>query len=76
MKTIKAKVLSDKMTKTAVVAVERSMAHPLYKKIMHRTSKLHAENSIGAKTGEMVEILPTRKLSKTKFYKIVKILKD
>ena len=75
MKSLKAKVLSDKMAKTAVVAVNNSRIHPLYRKILHKTSKFHADNTIGAKTGDSVEIVPTKKLSKTKFYKITKIIK-
>jgi len=75
MKTFKATVVSDKMTKTAVVTFDRSTRHPLYSKVIHQTGKLHVENVIGAKVGDIVEVLPCKKLSKTKSHKIIKIIK-
>ncbi len=75
MKTFKAKVISDKMTKTAVVSMDLITRHPKYGKVVHKTAKLHVDNTVGAKTGDWVEIAETRKLSRTKSHKIVKIVK-
>jgi small subunit ribosomal protein S17 len=68
-------VVSDKMEKTVVVAIERRMAHPVYGKMMTRTKKLKAhdeENS--AKTGDTVRIMETRPLSKDKRWRVVEIV--
>jgi small subunit ribosomal protein S17 len=68
-------VVSDKMDKTVVVAIERRMAHPVYGKMMTRTNKLKAhdeENS--AKTGDTVRIMETRPLSKDKRWRLVEII--
>ncbi len=68
-------VVSDKMDKTVVVAIERRMAHPVYGKMMTRTKKLKAhdeENS--AKVGDRVRIMETRPLSKDKRWRVVEII--
>ena len=68
-------VVSDKMQKTVVVAVERRVPHPVYGKMVTRTKKLKAhdeENS--AKTGDRVRIMETRPLSKDKRWRVVEIL--
>ncbi|MCD7859477.1 MAG: 30S ribosomal protein S17 [Firmicutes bacterium] len=68
-------VLSDKMDKTIVVAVEDSYQHPLYKKTMKRTYKLKAhdeENACGI--GDTVEVMETRPLSKDKRWRLVRII--
>ena len=68
-------VVSDKMEKTVVVAIERRMAHPVYGKMMTRTNKLKAhdeENS--AKVGDTVRIVETRPLSKDKRWRVVEIV--
>lgn len=68
-------VVSDKMNKTIVVAVKDSVKHELYKKVMKRTRKFKAhdeENS--CKIGDRVQIMETRKLSKDKSWRLVKIL--
>ncbi len=69
------KVVSDKMDKTIVVAVEDSVKHPLYMKVVKRTTKLkaHDENN-GAKFGDTVEVMETRPLSKSKRWRLVDIL--
>jgi len=69
------KVVSDKMDKTIVVAVEDSVKHPLYKKVMKRTYKLkaHDENNECA-TGDRVEVMETRPLSKDKRWRLVQIV--
>lgn len=75
VRTVTGKVVSDKMDKTIVVLVERSVRHPKYEKIIKRRTKLHAhdENS-SAKTGQMVKIQECRPISKTKTWKLVEIL--
>jgi len=68
------KVVSDKMDKTIVVAIEYNVKHPLYGKIMKRTYKLkaHDENQI-AKVGDKVKVMETRPLSKDKRWRLVEI---
>ena len=68
-------VVSDKMDKTIVVAVQDSVQHPLYKKILKRTKKFkaHDENN-EAGIGDRVELMETRKLSKDVNWRLVKII--
>lgn len=69
------KVVSDKMDKTVVVAIQDNVRHPLYKKIIKRTIKLKAhdeENSCGI--GDTVEIMETRPLSKDKRWRVTQII--
>ena len=69
------RVVSDKMNKTVVVAIEDNVKHPVYGKIIKRTLKVHAhdeENVCGI--GDKVEIMETRTLSKTKRWRIVEII--
>ena len=68
-------VVSDKMDKTIVVAVEDHVKHPLYKKIVKKTYKLkaHDENN-EAKVGDTVRVMETRPLSKDKRWRLVKIV--
>ena len=69
------KVVSDKMDKTVVVAIEDRVAHPLYKKIVGRTYKLTAhdeENACGV--GDIVKVMETRPLSKDKRWRVVEIV--
>jgi small subunit ribosomal protein S17 len=68
-------VVSDKMDKTIVVAVQRRAAHPLYKKIVKRTYKLkaHDENN-DCKIGDRVKVMETRPLSKEKCWRLVEIV--
>jgi small subunit ribosomal protein S17 len=68
-------VVSDKMEKTVVVAIERRVPHPVYGKMVTRTKRLKAhdeENS--AKVGDTVRIVETRPLSKDKRWRLVEIL--
>ncbi|MFO7159968.1 MAG: 30S ribosomal protein S17 [[Clostridium] cellulosi] len=69
-------VVSDKMDKTIVVAIEDNVKHPLYKKVVKHTQrfKVHDENN-ECKTGDRVLIMETRPLSKDKRWRLVKILK-
>ena len=74
-KTMIGTVVSDKMDKTIVVAVETSVAQPIYNKTVKRTYKLkaHDENN-ECKVGDKVEVMETRPLSKDKRYRVVKIV--
>ena len=74
-KTRTGKVVSDKMDKTIVVAVEAHVKHPLYKKIVKRTYKLkaHDENN-ECKVGDTVKVMETRPLSKDKRWRLVEIM--
>jgi small subunit ribosomal protein S17 len=68
-------VVSDKMEKTVVVAIERRVPHPVYGKMMTRTTRLKAhdeENS--AKAGDTVRIMETRPMSKDKRWRLVEIV--
>ena len=68
-------VVSDKMDKTIVVAVEDSYRHPLYKKTLKRTYKLkaHDENN-ECGIGDTVEVMETRPLSKDKRWRLIRII--
>ena len=69
-------VVSDKMDKTVVVAVERLVQHPRYKKYIRRTKKYHAHDERNeCKVGDIVEIEETRPLSKTKRWRVIRIIK-
>ena len=74
-KTRVGKVISDKMDKTIVVAVEDHVKHPLYKKIVKRTYKLkaHDENN-ECGIGDTVKVMETRPLSKDKRWRLVEII--
>ena len=68
-------VVSDKMDKTVVVAIQDNVRHPLYKKIIKRTVKFKAhdeQNACGV--GDKVEIMETRPLSKDKRWRLVKVI--
>lgn len=74
-KTRVGKVVSDKMDKTVVVAIQDNVRHPLYKKIIKRTVKFKAhdeQNSCGV--GDTVMIMETRPLSKDKRWRVVEIV--
>lgn len=69
-------VVSDKMTKTIVVKVERRVPHPRFKKIVKVTKKFYAHDEKGeAKVGDTVVIRETRPLSKLKRWELVSVLK-
>ena len=74
-KTRVGKVVSDKMDKTVVVAVEDHVKHPLYKKIVKKTYKLkaHDENN-SCNIGDKVKVMETRPLSKDKRWRLVEII--
>ena len=74
-KTRTGKVVSDKMDKTIVVAIEDHVKHPLYKKIVKKTYKLkaHDENN-ECRKGDIVKVMETRPLSKDKRWRLVEIV--
>ena len=74
-KTRTGKVVSDKMDKTIVVAIEDNVKHPLYKKIVKRTYKLkaHDENN-ECRIGDRVKVMETRPLSKDKRWRLVEVV--
>ena len=74
-KTRVGRVVSDKMDKTIVVAIEDHIKHPTYGKIISRTTKIYAhdeENTCGI--GDTVELMETRPLSKTKRWRLVRVI--
>ena len=71
-KTNVGKVVSNKMDKTIVVAIEDSVKHPLYKKIIKRTVKLKAHDECNI--GDRVRVMETRPLSKDKRWRLVEII--
>lgn len=74
-KTCVGRVVSDKMDKTIVVAVEDNVKHPLYKKIVKRTAKFKAHDEKNeCKVGDRVLIMETRPLSKDKRWRLVEII--
>jgi small subunit ribosomal protein S17 len=69
------KVVSDKMQKTVVVAIERRVPHPVYGKMVTRTKRLKAhDEQNSAKVGDTVRIVETRPLSKDKRWRLVEII--
>ncbi|MBU9725970.1 MULTISPECIES: 30S ribosomal protein S17 [Diplocloster] len=74
-KTRTGKVVSNKMDKTIVVAVEDHVRHPLYKKIVKRTYKLkaHDENNV-CNIGDTVKVMETRPISKDKRWRLVEVV--
>ncbi|MBR6505066.1 MAG: 30S ribosomal protein S17 [Clostridia bacterium] len=69
------KVVSDKMDKTVVVAVETSVRHKMYNKIVKRTYKLKAHDETNdCKVGDTVKVMETRPLSKDKRWRVVEVI--
>ena len=68
-------VTSNKMTKTITVAVERKVKHPIYGKFVKKTTKFHAHDEKNeASIGDVVRIMETRPMSKTKRWRLVEIV--
>ena len=75
IRSVQGKVVSDKMEKSFVVAIERKVKHPLYGKFIRRTTKLHVhDENKEAKFGDVVEIRECRPLSKTKSWTLVRVV--
>ncbi len=74
-KTRTGRVVSNKMDKTIVVAVEDNVKHPLYNKIVKRTYKLKAHDEANTcEIGDVVKVMETRPLSKDKRWRLVEII--
>ena len=74
-RTLIGRVVSDKMEKTVTVLVERKVKHPMYGKVMVRSRKYHAHNEgNAAKAGDLVEIIETRPVSRTKTWAVTSVL--
>ncbi|KXB32464.1 MULTISPECIES: 30S ribosomal protein S17 [Dechloromonas] len=74
-RTLIGRVVSDKMDKTVTVLVERKVKHPMYGKVMVRSKKYHAHNEgNSAKAGDLVEIVETRPVSRTKTWAVTTVL--
>jgi small subunit ribosomal protein S17 len=74
-KTKTGKVVSSKMNKTVVVAVERMVKHPLYQKYIKRTTKLYAHDEKNdAREGDTVRVVETRPLSKLKCWRVAEVI--
>jgi small subunit ribosomal protein S17 len=75
-KTMSGTVVSDKMQKTRVVRVTRTVRHPFYGKVMTKSSKFHVHDETNeSHAGDLVEITSTRPLSKTKRWRLVRVVK-
>ena len=76
-KTMIGTVVSDKMDKTVVVAVETRVKHPIYQKTVKRTYKLKAHDEENkCKSGDIVKVMETRPLSKDKRWRVVEIVEE
>ena len=73
-RTLEGRVISNKMDKTVTVLIERQEQHPLIGKIIRRSTKLHAQDDLGANEGDLVRIAECRPLSKTKHHRVVEII--
>ncbi len=74
-RTVEGRVVSNKMLKTVTVLLERQVQHPLYGKIVRRSTKVHAHDEKSeCKEGDMVRIAECRPLSKTKNWRVVEIV--
>jgi len=75
VRTLTGKVVSDKMDKSIVVLIERQVQHPLYGKLIRRSTKLHAHDKNNtAKAGDVVTIKESRPISKTKSWTLVEVV--
>ena len=69
------RVLSNKMNKTVVVAVERSVIHPMYRKVLRRVTKMKAHDEQNAcQIGDRVRLVETRPISKDKHWRVVEVI--
>jgi small subunit ribosomal protein S17 len=74
-RTLVGRVVSNKMDKTVTVLVERKVKHPVYGKYVVRSTKLHAHDEANAlNEGDLVEIAETRPMSRTKAWKVTRVV--
>src|SRR5919204_3175988 len=70
-------VISNKMQKTVIVAVERFVPHPMYRKVMRRVTKLKAHDEQGqCKVGDRVKLTETRPISKEKHWRVAQVMEQ
>jgi small subunit ribosomal protein S17 len=74
MKVFIGKVIGLKQAKTATVSVERMKIHPIYKKRFTRSTKYQVHDELGVKLGDTVKFADCRPISKTKKWKIIKVM--
>ena len=75
LRTVEGRVVSNKMQKTVTVLLERQVQHPLYGKIIRRSTKVHAHDETGdCREGDVVRISECRPLSKTKNWRVVEVV--
>jgi small subunit ribosomal protein S17 len=75
LRTVEGRVVSNKMKKTVTVLLERQVQHPLYGKIVRRSTKVHAHDENGeCNEGDLVRITECRPMSKTKNWRVVEIV--
>ncbi|MCF6235037.1 MAG: 30S ribosomal protein S17 [Gammaproteobacteria bacterium] len=76
-RTLVGRVVSDKMDKTITILLERKLPHPIYKKYIRRSTKLHAHDEKNeCKMGDLVSIVQCRPLSKSKSWRLKEIVKQ
>jgi small subunit ribosomal protein S17 len=74
-KVLVGRVVSDRMDKTVTISIERTFQHPMYKKIVKKTSKIWAHDAANeCRTGDKVRVMSTRPLSKLKRWRVVEII--
>jgi len=74
-RTVTGRVVSDKMDKTITVLIERKVAHPIYKKYVKRSTKLHAHDAENeCQEGDLVTIAQCRPISKSKTWRLVQVV--
>lgn len=71
---IRGRIVSDKLTKTVTVLVQRQKMHPIYKKAFKVSKKYLAHDMVGAKMGDIVDIVKIRPVSKNKHWKILSVV--
>lgn len=75
IRTLQGRVISNKMQKSAVVAIERFVKHTIYKKFLKKTTKLHIHDEKNeCSIGDLIEIRESRPISKTKSWVLVRII--
>ena len=75
IRTLQGRVVSNKMDKSIVVAIERKVKHPIYGKYIKRTTKVHAHDENNTcREGDLVSIKETRPVSKTKSWALVDVI--
>lgn len=74
MKIFTGKVISTKMAKTATVAVERTVVHPMYKKRYKKIKKFHVHDELGTAVGQTVKFAASKPISKFKKWKILEVV--